>query len=64
MPNKPATCPLCRAPAVREFAPFCSKGCRDRDLLNWLGEGYRVPGPAAHDVHEKSQNYGVDMEGE
>ena len=28
-------------------APFCSRGCKDRDLLNWLGEGYRVPGPPA-----------------
>jgi len=27
--------------------PFCSQGCRDRDLLNWLGDGYRVPGPPA-----------------
>jgi endogenous inhibitor of DNA gyrase (YacG/DUF329 family) len=23
--------------------PFCSQGCRDRDLLNWLGDAYRVP---------------------
>ena len=29
------------------FAPFCSQGCKDRDLLQWLGEGYRVPGPLA-----------------
>jgi endogenous inhibitor of DNA gyrase (YacG/DUF329 family) len=28
-------------------SPFCSQGCRDRDLLQWLGEGYRVPGPTA-----------------
>jgi uncharacterized protein len=24
-------------------APFCSQGCRDRDLLQWLGEGYALP---------------------
>ena len=30
-----------------DHAPFCSRGCKDRDLLNWLGEGYRVPGPPA-----------------
>jgi len=23
--------------------PFCSRVCRDRDLLNWLSEGYRLP---------------------
>ena len=30
--------------------PFCSQGCKDRDLLNWLGDGYRVPGPPAEDI--------------
>ena len=38
-------CPLCRKPASGEHAPFCSRGCKDRDLLKWLGEGYRIPGP-------------------
>jgi hypothetical protein len=28
-----------------EHKPFCSKGCKDRDLLNWLGEGYHMSGP-------------------
>ena len=40
-------CPACGKPAMPGKAPFCSQGCRDRDLLNWLGEGYRVPGPPA-----------------
>ena len=40
-------CPLCGEPEVKEHAPFCSRGCKDRDLLQWLGEGYRIPaGPA------------------
>jgi endogenous inhibitor of DNA gyrase (YacG/DUF329 family) len=38
-----------------EHAPFCSRSCKDRDLLRWLGEGYRIPGPAA-------QQGGVDSE--
>ncbi len=25
------------------FAPFCSPGCQDRDLVQWLREGYVVP---------------------
>lgn len=37
-------CPLCGNAVAPEFTPFCSRGCKDRDLLNWLGEGYRVPG--------------------
>jgi uncharacterized protein len=40
-------CPICGKPGIPEHAPFCSQGCRDRDLLQWLGEGYRVPGAAA-----------------
>ena len=43
----PDACPLCGKPASAEHKPFCSRGCRDRDLLNWLGDNYRVPGPAA-----------------
>jgi endogenous inhibitor of DNA gyrase (YacG/DUF329 family) len=42
--TKPNTCPLCGKPADTAHKPFCSQGCRDRDLLNWLGDGYRVPG--------------------
>jgi uncharacterized protein len=37
-------CPLCGKPVAAEHSPFCGQGCRDRDLLQWLGEGYRVPG--------------------
>lgn len=47
-PSKAArACPLCGAPEAPEHAPFCSRGCKDRDLLSWLGEGYRIPGPSA-----------------
>ena len=38
-----STCPLCDKPTAAEHAPFCSRGCRDRDLLQWLGDGYRLP---------------------
>ena len=41
------TCPICGKPPETEFKPFCSRGCKDRDLLQWLGEGYRVPGEPA-----------------
>lgn len=50
-------CALCGAPVVAAHAPFCSQGCRDRDLLNWLGDGYRVPGrPAEDEVDEIDPN--------
>ena len=49
LPHKAAgaKCALCKKAVAPEFAPFCSQGCKDRDLLQWLGDGYRVPGPAA-----------------
>ena len=45
-------CPLCGKPAAGSHGPFCSQGCRDRDLLNWLGDAYAVPGPSADDLNE------------
>ena len=47
MPKNPKNCPLCGNPPVKEHGPFCSRGCKDRDLLRWLGEGYKIPGPPA-----------------
>jgi len=48
MPNPPKSkpCPLCGKPPSADHAPFCSRGCKDRDLLRWLGDGYCIPGPA------------------
>jgi uncharacterized protein len=37
-------CPICRKPRVEEHTPFCSTRCRDRDLLQWLDEGYALRG--------------------
>ncbi len=45
--TKQKGCPLCGKPTDPEHAPFCSRGCKDRDLLKWLGEGYRLPGAPA-----------------
>ena len=38
------------------------KGCRDRDLLQWLGEGYRVPGMPGDEALQKNDDYGLDSE--
>jgi endogenous inhibitor of DNA gyrase (YacG/DUF329 family) len=46
-PDRIEACPLCGRPAASATRPFCGQGCRDRDLLNWLGDAYRVPGAAA-----------------
>lgn len=47
MSTKPKKCPTCGKAEQPDFAPFCSNGCKSRDLLKWLGEGYRIPGPQA-----------------
>ncbi|WP_253340702.1 DNA gyrase inhibitor YacG [Sphingobium sp. OAS761] len=62
MSPDPSPCPVCGQPAVPENRPFCGAACRDRDLLQWLGEGYRVPGPPAHEAAQKNGNYGLDTE--
>jgi endogenous inhibitor of DNA gyrase (YacG/DUF329 family) len=50
MPKRAADhCPICDKPSDAAHAPFCGRGCKDRDLLNWLGDAYRVPGPPAHE---------------
>ncbi|PSJ41747.1 DNA gyrase inhibitor YacG [Allosphingosinicella deserti] len=56
--RKRSGCPLCGKPATPDHTPFCSQGCRDRDLLNWLGDSYRVPGPPA----DEFSSDGLDSE--
>ena len=60
MPKRPEskTCPACRKPSSAEHAPFCSRGCKDRDLLRWLDEGYRIPGPAVDPAGVDSEESG------
>jgi endogenous inhibitor of DNA gyrase (YacG/DUF329 family) len=45
MPNLPVkACAYCgKSPRTAAFAPFCSRGCQDRDLVQWLQDGYRLP---------------------
>ncbi len=44
-------CVRCRRPQAAAFRPFCSAGCKDRDLLDWLGERHVLPGePVADDA--------------
>jgi hypothetical protein len=45
-------CPVCGKSPAEGSGPFCSQGCRDRDLLRWLGDGYALPGPPAEETGE------------
>jgi endogenous inhibitor of DNA gyrase (YacG/DUF329 family) len=61
-PHKAQSCPLCGGPETEEHRPFCSRRCRDRDLLNWLGDAYRVPGPPAASEDFGSAEDGLDSQ--
>lgn len=63
MKRNSEACPLCGKPVSDNHAPFCGQGCRDRDLLNWLGEGYRVAGPPADEVTGEAGEDGLDRRG-
>ena len=54
-PDRSKRCPLCSKPEAPDHAPFCSAGCKNRDLLKWLGEGYRIPGPPADPARVDSE---------
>lgn len=55
MKNK-EKCPICKKISVEKFRPFCSAGCKDRDLLKWLGDGYRLAGPPADEEIVNNNN--------
>ncbi|MCD6570549.1 MAG: DNA gyrase inhibitor YacG [Deltaproteobacteria bacterium] len=43
-------CPVCGRITEYEgnpFRPFCSKKCKDIDLVNWADGRYRIPGQDA-----------------
>lgn len=52
------TCPTCKTKVTRDpvrpnkLFPFCSERCHLVDLGRWLGEEYRIAGPAASDGGE------------
>ncbi len=56
MTRRATRCPICGKPNVPAHTPFCSQGCRDRDLLNWLGGAYAVPGPPADPEERKDED--------
>lgn len=37
-------CPICKEPATRDHAPFCSRRCTNIDLSRWLQGHYVIEG--------------------
>jgi endogenous inhibitor of DNA gyrase (YacG/DUF329 family) len=62
--SKPAEkpCAYCgKSPRTAAYAPFCSRGCQDRDLVQWMREGYVVP--ASDNEDELSDTRPLDNDG-
>lgn len=37
------SCPICQKPSAQTFMPFCSKVCKNIDLIHWFRQDYRIP---------------------
>ena len=56
-------CAYCRKqPVTAAFRPFCSAGCRARDLNAWLSDAYVLPGNAGEDELSASSPLDKDDE--
>lgn len=51
-------CPICGAPAVADWRPFCSNRCADADLANWLSGNYRIPTAEDGDEDDEAEPSG------
>ncbi|MEM7168765.1 MAG: DNA gyrase inhibitor YacG [Pseudomonadota bacterium] len=45
--RKGGKCPICKAPSIVDYRPFCSRRCSDLDLGRWLKGTYKIPGDPA-----------------
>ncbi len=63
MAKRSQKCPVCGKNSSEDASPFCSTGCKDRDLLKWLGDGYRVPGPPVDPEAVIAAQNGLDSDG-
>jgi uncharacterized protein len=57
-------CPICKAPTVTTYRPFCSARCRDVDLSRWLRGGYAIPGAEPAEGVEPTAPRDADASGD
>ena len=50
MTSAKMTCPMCGAATERQYRPFCSRRCADRDLAKWFNGSYASPSRDPEDV--------------
>ena len=61
--RKGHACPVCGRPSDPAYRPFCSRHCKQLDLLRWLTEDYRVPA-VEEDTAEEEDGEGLNGEEE
>ncbi|HPC46612.1 MAG TPA: DNA gyrase inhibitor YacG [Deltaproteobacteria bacterium] len=52
-------CPVCGKEVLFEgnpFRPFCSRGCKGRDLVMWADEEYRIPSRPGEDMGDDERD--------
>lgn len=53
-------CPICKKPADKAYAPFCSKRCADVDLQRWFTGGYAIPAQESDSERERGDDTEFD----
>lgn len=56
------SCPICGAPVVAQYRPFCSKRCADVDLHRWLTGAYAVPALEVDEDFEERAELGGETQ--
>ncbi len=41
--RKGGSCPICSAPSLLKYRPFCSARCAEIDLGRWMKGNYAIP---------------------
>ncbi|MFC4671549.1 DNA gyrase inhibitor YacG [Seohaeicola nanhaiensis] len=49
------TCPICGEETRRDWRPFCSRRCADRDLGRWLTGSYAIPSRDPEDAERAEE---------
>ena len=48
-------CPICGRPRDERFRPFCSRRCRDQDLIAWFDGRYAIPAQESESDEDEPQ---------
>ncbi len=61
--HKSRPCPICKAPSIEAYRPFCSRRCADVDLSRWLSGRYAIAGGDADEDEDGDQARAAEAAG-